>query len=112
MSKIWLESGSFEEREREAFWKVWNSEEHVKKLVLKNSLNDFRLVFDSIDWSSINQDTIEPGRFKLSFLSQFRLVEQQVWSIKNLEKTIFWKTKHFNAETPQSTMIYEQNAWV
>ena len=45
-TKIWLESGSVWERERErkAFWKVWNNEEHVKKLILKNSLNDFWLV--------------------------------------------------------------------
>ena len=46
MTKNGLESGSIEERERErkAFWKVWNNEEHVKKLILKNSLNDFWLV--------------------------------------------------------------------
>ena len=37
-TKIWLESGSVEERERKAFWKVWKGEEHVKKLVLKKTL--------------------------------------------------------------------------
>ena len=41
------------------------------------------------------------------FLSQFRSVERQIRSIENLENSIFWKTEHFNAETPQSTMFYE-----
>ena len=42
-TKIWLKFGSVKERERErkALWKVWNSKDHVKKLVLKNSLKDF-----------------------------------------------------------------------
>ena len=40
------------------------------------------------------------------------MIEKQVRSIESLEKTYFWKTKHFNAETPQSTLFYKKNAWV
>ena len=43
---------------------------------------------------------------------QFRSVERQIRSIENLEKSYFWKTKHFNAETLQSTLFYKKNAWV
>ena len=113
-TKIWLEFGSVEERKRKAFWKVWKSEEQVKKPVLKKTLwtifDQLKIRFDrskiTFDWSSINQAVIEPRKFKPSFLSQFRSIEQQVRSIENLEKSIFWKTKHSNAKTPQSTMFY------
>ena len=75
----------------------------------KNRFDRSKITFD---WSSINWVAIEPGRFKPSFLSQFWSVEQQVRSIENLEKSIFWKTEHFNAKTLQSTIFYEWNAWV
>ena len=38
--------------------------------------------------------------------------KKQVRSIESLEKSYFWKTKHFNAETLQSTLFYKKNAWV
>ena len=42
---------------------------------------------------------------KLCFFPDFRLIE-------NWNKIVFWKTEHVNAETPQSTLFYEWNAWV
>ena len=35
------------------------------------------------------------------------MIEKQVRSIESLEKSDFWKTEHFNAETPQSTLFYK-----
>ena len=39
------------------------------------------------------------------------------WAIGSIDrkygkKTVFWKIEHFNAETPQSTLFYEWNAWI
>ena len=69
---------------------------------------------DSIDRKAISIDlaSIKPGRFKPKFLSHFRSVKQQVRLIENLENSDFWKTEHFNAKPPQSTLFYEWNAWV
>ena len=64
--------------------------------------------FFSCDQSRIDQTSIESGRLKPKFLSQFRLIEKRVQLIKSLEKSDFWKTKHFNAETPQSTLFYKK----
>ena len=55
-----FEFGSVEERERDrAFWKVWIVKNTWKTQVLKNSLNDFRLIENYIQliqqWSSIDR---------------------------------------------------------
>ena len=42
----------------------------------------------------------------------FWLIENHTRSIENLEKPNFWKTEQFYAETPQSIVFYEYNAWV
>ena len=64
------------------------------------------------DWSSINQASIEPNRFRPKFLLHFQSVERQIQLIENLEKSNFWKTKHLNVETSQSTKFHEWNACV
>ena len=76
----------------------------MKKNLVKNLKTEKFLV--SIGRASIeHQSSYADSNQK--FLSRFRLVKQQIQSIENLEKSIFWKTEHFNAETPQSTMFYE-----
>ena len=51
---------------------------------------------------------IKSGRFKKKKLLQFQSVKKHIQSIENLEKSYFWKTEHFNAKTPQSTMSYKK----
>jgi len=93
-------------------WKVW---EHVKESSFFKKLTDRFLIdrkTDSIGQKSywIDPTSIENWSSQADsnlILSHFRLVEQQVRSFENLEKTNFWKTEHFNAETPQSTLFYK-----
>ena len=113
--KIDLTPWPIEEREKGVSEKVLNSEEHVrnkgfKKLSIRFSI-DRKL--DSIDrkshsidlalikqWSSLeNSNQV--------FYRNFDRLSNRFDRSKNLEKSIFWKTKHFNAETPQSIMFYE-----
>ena len=60
----------------------------------------------SIDRASIEYQSSQVD-FNQKLLSQFQSVERQFRSIENLKKSNFWKTEHFNAKTPQSTMFYK-----
>ena len=76
----------------------------MKKNLVKNlETENFSI---SIDRESIEYQ-LSKANSNQKLLSQFWSVERQIWSIENMEKSIFWKTKHFNAKTPQSTMFYE-----
>ena len=76
----------------------------MKKNLVKNlETENFSISIDarSIKYQSSQVDSNQ------NFKSQFQSVEQQVRSIENLEKSVFLKTEHSNAETPQSTLYYE-----
>ena len=76
-----------------------------KKIVVKNiEIENFSV---AIDQESIEHQSSQANSNQ-KFWSQFRLVEKQVRSIESLEKSNFWKTEHFNAETPQSALFYKK----
>ena len=85
-------------------WKQW-------EIWLQNCKMDTKTM--QYMWILNKNDTWKKKKLiKPKFLSQFQLIEKQVWSIESLEKSDFWKTEHFNTETPQITLFYIKNAWV
>ena len=60
---------------------------------------------------SIGQALIEyqssQAEARLEKFGIFRLIENHIQLIENLEKPKFWKTEQFYVETPQSIMFYE-----
>ena len=83
---------------------AWKKKNLVKNLKIENFLV-------LIDRALIEYQSSQPEA-RLEKSGIFRLIENHTWSIENLEKPKFWKTEQFNAETPQSTIFYEWNAWV
>ena len=98
------------ERER-TFEKVWIVIEHVKNLWFKKNLwtifdwskNRFDRSKITFNWSRTNRAKQIQNKI-LIVISIGRETGLIDW---NSGKTKFWKTKHFNAETPQSTIYYE-----
>ena len=69
-----------------------NSEKGFEKLTVRISIGRKLDSIDqknSFDQSSINRALIEPGKLKPKLLSHFRLVEQLLRSVKNMENSIF-----------------------
>ena len=58
---------------------------------------------------SISQASIEyqssQANVRLEKSGIFRLIKNHTWSIENLEKPKFWKTKQFYTKTPQSIVF-------
>ena len=105
-------------RERIMFQKFWKCDEHVKLKVFKKKKKTLSVIFD---WSKIRFDRLkmplidpiaidhrskhtEPNQiFNRNFdRSRNRFDRSKFW-----KKPIFWKTKQFYAETPQSIVFYE-----
>ena len=61
--------------------------------------------FFNCDGSRIDRTSIELGRLKPKILIAIS-IDRKTGSIdESLEKSDFWKTEHFNAETLQSTLF-------
>ena len=101
----WIGRGEKVRKSLKRLLKKWWT--RAKKLFYKTQLSNFDRSKIRFERSSINRVSIKSGRFRPKFLSHFRSVERQIRSIKNLKNSNFWKTKHFNAETPQSILFYE-----
>ena len=80
----------------EKVWIVWRTRERTlfktftDRILIGRNLASIDQKLNSINWAPI-----ELSRFKPKFLSQFRLVEQQIRSIENLENLNFWKQSNF-----------------
>ena len=86
-------------KKMQCMW-ILNTNDAWKKILVKNiETENFSISNDRalIKYQSSQADSNQ------KLLSQFRSVERQI----QLILSIFWKTEHFNAETPQSTMFYE-----
>ena len=122
-----------EENEKKMDWSldrvVWR--EKVENFWKKVSLNTWRIIFKKI-LSTI----FDRSKNRFDRLKKFQLIQHQSstdrnrqrltnifncnvdWSKNNFDwsklwkKSIFWKTKQNNAETPQSIEFYESHAWV
>ena len=84
-------------------WKQWEIWQQNCKMDTKKKKKTMQSM-----WILNRNDAWKKKLVKPKFLSQFQSVEQQVRLIKNLGKSVFWKTEHFNAETPQNTLYYEK----
>ena len=84
--EIWLQNCKIDTKTMQCMW-ILNINDAWKEIgqIPKNSKKF------SFDWSSIDRIPIESGRIKPKFVSQFRSVKQQVQSIENLEKSVFFE---------------------
>ena len=106
--KIWLQNCKMDIKTMQCMW-ILNTNDAWKNFLVKNiETENFSI---AIDQESIEHQ-LSQADSNQKFQSQFRLIEKQVRSIESLEKSDFWKTEHFKAETPQSTLFYKKNAWV
>ena len=104
-------------RERIELFEKLNSEEHVKNSCFKK-----KTLWTIFDWSknkfnrskiTFDQSSIDRARqIQTKFLIAISFGQATSSIDRKSRKIKFLKNKYFNAETPQSTIFYEQNAWV
>ena len=88
------------EREKEHFEKFWIVKNIWKSHVLKNSLNDFRLIENYIR-SIQHQLSIDRTRHIQTKILITISISREIGSIdRKSRKKKFWKTEQFYAETP------------
>ena len=107
----WLDRCSIDARSiKSIFWSIkaqFRPIEIRKLSVLKNSLNDFRLIENYIR-SIQHQLSIDRTRHIQTKILITISISREIGSIdRKSRKKKFWKTKQFYAETPQSTIFYE-----
>ena len=108
-------------REREKSFlkslKMWRTHEKAffKKLSeqfsIGRKLDSINRKSHSIDPASIELRSSQANSNQV-FYRNFDRSSNKFDRLKIWKKSNFWKTEHFNAETPQNTMFYEKNAWV
>ena len=77
---------------------------HEKIILVKNIETENFSV--AIDWESIEHQSSQADSNQKILIAI--LIDLKTGSIESLEKLDFWKTEHFNAETPQNTLFYKK----
>ena len=101
--EIWLQNCKIGTKTMQCIWILNINDAWKNRLVKYLKTENFSV---SIGRALIEYQSSQ-AEARLENFGIFQLIENNTWSIENLEKPKFWKTDQFYAETPQSIVFYE-----